>query len=211
MIVHSGTTFGYRALLSVFPDNDLAIFTVMTGNDPSYLYRQTLHNFIFDLYNRFEPYLNSSSICYYPEPWKNTTNSKSKPKYNEDLQPGRTISEYFGTYHNVAYGNLEIKAHGDSNKLILEYGIQTCWLYPKKKKDEFFGNSIGLTKYIINFETFMFSFNDDVVSLKIPVFERKDPPIFTKSTKKETNSSNCVLPLDIFCILCLIFINFLIL
>lgn len=48
MIAHSGSTWGYRALLTLLPTEKLGIFIAMTGDDPHYKYRFPLQNYIAD-------------------------------------------------------------------------------------------------------------------------------------------------------------------
>ncbi|XP_063435302.1 uncharacterized protein LOC134716321 isoform X2 [Mytilus trossulus] len=194
MLEHSGTTFGYRALLSVFPTADhLAIYTAMTGNDPSYLYRQTLHNVIFDIVMGYKPWLNSSTICSYPRPWLNAKVKSLKPRYSKQRKPSRQITDFYGIYKNHAYGNLEVKKHKDRNKLTVVYGFSNFVLYPKNKTDEFYGESIGTTAHIFNFYSFKFSFENKTVKLEIPNFEWKDPPEFIRADETSLTNKSCFL------------------
>ena len=185
MLIHSGSTFGYRTLLSIYPDVDLAIFTAMTGNDPNYFYRQTLHNFIFDSYTGYGPWLNSSTICSYPYPWLKAKTSKSKPKKGQNRNLSRPRNAYYGIFNNPAYGYLEVKPHEDMNKLAVNYGYATFTLYPKSAPDEFYGHSIGITENLFNFYTFTFTFKfqGGNLSLTIPNFETSDPPVFVKGSQ----------------------------
>lgn len=183
MLIHSGSTFGYRTLLSIYPDVDLAIFTAMTGNDPNYFYRQTLHNFIFDSYTGYGPWLNSSTICSYPYPWLKAKTSKSKPKKGQNRNLSRPRNAYYGIFNNPAYGYLEVKPHEDMNKLAVNYGYATFTLYPKSAPDEFYGHSIGITENLFNFYTFTFKFQGGNLSLTIPNFETSDPPVFVKGSQ----------------------------
>lgn len=180
MIIHTGATYGYRAMLSWYPDVDLAIFTVMTGNDPDYVYRQTLHNYIFDAYSGYAPYLNVSTICSYPRPWLEDYAKKGKPNITQDIELNRPRKDFCGVFYNQAYGYITVQEHKENNKLTLIYGYVTFILYPKKTKDEFYGDSVGISVYLFNFYTFKFHFTKRDVSLEIPNFERKSPPFFYK-------------------------------
>lgn len=180
MYVHTGSVWGYRAMLSWYPDADLGIFLSFTGNDPNYLYRLSLHNYIFDVYKEFKPYLNSSTICSFPEPWINIDSSKQKPNHSEKLDLHRKKEEYLGTYHNDAYGSLEVKGHQDASKLTMVYGYTSFLLYPSPTKDVFYGESTGISRYLFDVQKFKFSFDTDKVFLQTLDFGSK--PIFNKQT-----------------------------
>ncbi|XP_052099818.1 penicillin-binding protein 4-like [Mytilus californianus] len=188
MFIHGGATFGYRAMLSWYPDADLGIFTVLTGNDPNYFIRQILHNYIFDVYTNQTPYLNSTTVCSYPQPWFDYT-PRTKPNVTKSRAMSRQKKDYFGNYYNPAYGNIQVKDHEDMNKLTLIYGVSTFFLYPKETKDEFYGDSVGSTRYILNFYTFRFDIECDNPYLEIPTFESKSPPVFQKSRDNANRAS----------------------
>ena len=150
MFTHGGHVWGFRAMLSWFPDVDFGVFIVLTGRDDDYFYRTTLQNFIFDVYHNFTPYLNVSSICNYPEPWLSKNGMKIKPNFRRDLNLSQSMEKYLGTFDNPAYGSINIQEHKESNKLKLVYGYITFILFPKSIKDEFFGDSVGLSAYLFD-------------------------------------------------------------
>ncbi|XP_076102023.1 uncharacterized protein LOC143071541 [Mytilus galloprovincialis] len=181
MFIHGGSTYGYRALMSWYPDADLGIFIVLTGNDPNYFIRQVLHNYIFDIYTNQTPYINSTAtLCSFPQPWYDYT-PNTKLNVTKSLAMSRQKTDYIGNYYNPAYGHIQVKGHEDMNKLTLIYGVSTFILYPKEAKDEFYGDSVGLTKYLFNFYTFRFDIECDNPYLEIPKFESMSPPVFQKS------------------------------
>ena len=185
MVVHTGSTWGYRAMLSWYPEADIGIFVAFTGNDPNYLYRLTLHNYIFDVYTGHVPYLNTSTICTYPEPWLKSDIPKEKPTYPKDRNTTRNQKEYIGMYKNKAYGKIKIGKHTEKNKLKLIYGYLTFVLYPSETKDEFYGDTSGIATKLVDVSKFKFKFHNDQVTLKATSFQEQ--PIFIR--KGQLNNS----------------------
>ena len=119
------------------------------------------------------PYLNVSTICSYPRPWL-----EGKPNITQDIELNRPRKDFCGVFYNQAYGYITVQE--ENNKLTLIYGYVTFILYPKKTKEEFYGDSVGISFYLFNFYTFKFHFTKRDVSLEIPNFERKSPPFLYK-------------------------------
>merc|ERR1711971_105406 len=67
---HTGATKGYRAMLSLLPTQNIGVFTALTGRDDSIVYRGSLHMYLLDRAMGLKSWLNASTICSYPEPWK---------------------------------------------------------------------------------------------------------------------------------------------
>ncbi|XP_063445232.1 gigasin-6-like isoform X1 [Mytilus trossulus] len=178
MFVHTGSTWGYRAMLSWYPKADIGIFVAFTGNDPNYFYRLTLHNYIFDVYTGQVPYLNTSTICSYPEPWLKSDIPLVKPNYPKDRNTTRNKKEYIGTYKNQAYGKIKIGKHTEKNKLKLIYGYLTFELYPSETQDEFYGDTTGIATKLLDVSKFKFKFHNDQVTLKASTFQEQ--PTFIK-------------------------------
>ncbi|CAG2244548.1 unnamed protein product [Mytilus edulis] len=203
MVVHTGSTWGYRAMISWYPEADIGIFVAFTGNDPNYLYRLSLHNYIFDVYTGHIPYLNTSTICTYPEPWLKSEIPQVKPNYPKDKNTTRGQKEYIGTYKNKAYGKIKIDKHKENNKLKLKYGYLTCVLYPSETKDEFYGDTTGISLKSFDFYKFKFKFNNDKVTLKASSFQEQ--PSFIKKGKLYNDAyplytTSMSLPVVILCV-----------
>lgn len=115
MVVHTGSAWGYKAMLSWNPGVNLGIFVTFSGNDPNYFYRVTLHNYIFDVYKGIEPYLNSSTICIYPMLWIQVESPKQRPNHSKELIMQHEKEGYVGTYHNIIFGSLEVKGRQDAS------------------------------------------------------------------------------------------------
>lgn len=45
---HGGTSWGYSSFISLYPDQNMGIFTALTGRDRYYMFQTALHNFLFD-------------------------------------------------------------------------------------------------------------------------------------------------------------------
>ena len=112
---HSGSTYGYRSLLTLVPSLKLGVFTTMSGGDSSYRLRGTLHALLLDhaLPDVQQPWLNASTLCSFPAPWHNVSSSTSPP-YGDKRPLARNISAYIGSYENPAYGRVEVKVWEDS-------------------------------------------------------------------------------------------------
>ncbi|CAC5384171.1 unnamed protein product [Mytilus coruscus] len=203
MVVHTGSTWGYRAMISWYPEADIGIFVAFTGNDPNYLYRLTLHNYIFDVYTGHIPYLNTSTICSYPEPWLKSDIPKVKPNYPKDRNTTRKQKEYIGMYKHQAYGKIKIGKHTEKNKLKLIYGYLTFDLYPSDTKDEFYGDTTGISEKLFDVYKFKFKFHNDQVTLKACSFQEQ--PTFVKKGQLNNKAypmytTSMSLPVVILCI-----------
>ncbi|KAL3887929.1 hypothetical protein ACJMK2_000314 [Sinanodonta woodiana] len=203
LLTHTGSTDGYRALLTLYPNQKLGIFTAMTGDDPSYIFRSNLHNYISDLYLHEEPWLNVSTICSFPEPWFEKKNSTPKTTIDKNIQPFRANESYVGVYSNEAYGDIKIYI-GENNQLMATYGYARFLLFPKKTSDLFYAEGTGLLKDLKDFTTFRFSDKCNSSSLmntlEIPSFESQDPPAFTRRKavtipiSRSNRMANCIAP-----------------
>ncbi|WAR16645.1 LOW QUALITY PROTEIN: GIGA6-like protein, partial [Mya arenaria] len=132
---HTGTTYGYRAILSLFPDQDFGVFTAFTGDDP--ISDKFEYMYTADLMLGVDPWLNAKTICTFPEPWTSSVKSSSSPP-RKDIKPNRDIDLYCGVYSNEAYGNIEIYKNKSENVLMGRYGFALVALYPKSIADYFY-------------------------------------------------------------------------
>lgn len=73
---HSGSTFGYRSYLTLIPDENVGIFTGMSGSDTDEHFRIALHTYLADQALGLSPWVNSTTICTYPYPWKSNAPGK---------------------------------------------------------------------------------------------------------------------------------------
>jgi hypothetical protein len=205
MLTHTGSSWGYKNMITMFPDMDVGIYTSMTGDDEDFMFRYSIHQYLADKYMGLNPWLNASLICSFPEPWMTSKPKRSKPIIDKQVMPKRKLDDYLGLYENPAYGQLEIfilDEENSTNKLIAEYGYVDLILYPKSRRDEFFFETDGIAAKLINFGTVQFkSQNGFIDKLRIPSFEPKDPPIFKKVDKPPSNPTGPTtkeqLPMDL--------------
>lgn len=205
MLTHTGSSWGYKNMITMLPDMDVGIYTSMTGDDEDFMFRYSIHQYLADKYMGLNPWLNASLICSFPEPWMTSKPKRSKPIIDKQLMPKRKLDEYLGLYENPAYGQLEIfilDEENSTNKLIAEYGYVDLIMYPKSRRDDFFFETDGIAAMLINFGTIQFKSQNGVIDkLRIPSFEPKDPPIFKKVDKPSSKSTGPTaeeqLPMDL--------------
>lgn len=172
----------------MFPDMNIGIFTTMTGDDPSYFFRTNINLFIADLLLGHEPWLNSSTVCSFPEPWK-TKSKSSKTEVDKNIKSKRPLSDYEGVYENKAYGKMEVYFNVSNNRLMAKCGFGQMILYPKTTANQFYAEGYGIMKYLKDFSTFEFfreKANKAIVSLKAVSFDTKNPPVFEKTKDKSS-------------------------
>ena len=77
--LHTGTSWGYGGLAVILHDVDIAIFTGITGRDKDFTGRYTLVMYIIDKLLGYEPWINKTSACTFPEPWfERKTNTRNE-------------------------------------------------------------------------------------------------------------------------------------
>ena len=69
-VLHRGYLFGYNSQLSLLPDVDVGVFLALNGNDYTSLGRLLIHAFLMDLALDEEPWLNTTTVCTFPHPWR---------------------------------------------------------------------------------------------------------------------------------------------
>ncbi|XP_062573009.1 protein flp-like [Saccostrea cucullata] len=178
ILLHSGSTFGYRSFITLFPNQNIGVFTSMNGEDDNYILRVLMHNFLSDVALEVTPWLDASSICA----------ELTKPKYvgySNTNNPSRFIGEYVGTYHNPIYGCLSVTMDLNNEHLVLKYGVATWDLWTKSGKDKFKAEGTGDITYLKNmyYITFITNNLDEIVSIEIDSLCKtcgENPPVFMK-------------------------------
>ena len=139
IVGHSGSTFGYRNLLTLVPSQRLGVFTAMTGRDNSQALRGSLHAFLLDHALGIPPWLNESTLCSFPAPWHDVDAPRTSPLYagGDKRELAHHVSAYVGSYVNPAYGRMEVREWQDTDdgsddgrepalaRLTLFYGFAT--------------------------------------------------------------------------------------
>ena len=71
-IAHARELFGYDGLMTLYPDMKAGIYTCFNGpgGEPAFICNQLLHYFLSDLVLQLQPWLDTETICTFPEPWK---------------------------------------------------------------------------------------------------------------------------------------------
>ncbi|XP_071117791.1 uncharacterized protein [Haliotis cracherodii] len=208
MIAHSGSTWGYRALLTLLPTEKLGIFIAMTGDDPHYKYRFPLQNYIADHILGEKPWLNVSTICSFPAPWYNETSSSTSYKMDKSLSHDH--KKYEGIYYHKGFGNLEVYYNDTQQQLIAKYGFATWKLY-EQDGNNFYGKGFGIMEpRTCNSMTFKMAKNSQFDEVEAGCFEPSIPPVFLRGGTATSGAGvaghlwsfqSCVVPISIFLIL----------
>ena len=188
--MHTGSTFGYRAIVTLIPAINAGLFTAFTGDDPGFIFRTNLHLYMADLLLGHDPWLDNSTVCSFPEPWKRKTDDSTSKRPSTDIGADKELSKYEGQFSNKAYGRIEIYLNDSAGFLMAKVGFGRFILYPKSKADAFYAQGYEIMGNVRDFSTFQFSFkHDTVTSLTIPSFESEDPPIFNRIKRNESNGT----------------------
>ncbi|XP_052783040.1 uncharacterized protein LOC128219269 [Mya arenaria] len=134
---HSGGFWSYITLVWLFPEENIGIFISTNGGmleDYQYTSLTTTMYYLADLLLDKEPWLNSSTACSFPEPWKDETDSR----LTEISAFLPDISEYTGIYGNEFQPEFILTVNGSSQtQLNFESGRLGGNLYSTQDKDRF--------------------------------------------------------------------------
>ncbi|CAH1778321.1 unnamed protein product [Owenia fusiformis] len=141
---HGGSFFGYSAQLWLFPQSDIGVFTAAngpTGADASLALR-SINAYISDVLLGKEPWLNATTSCSFPLPWKPGVSGKTpipttwqtgnpidemtaKTDAAETITtslPMQNFERYAGVYGHIFLGNITIAMNETTNLLTFTYG-----------------------------------------------------------------------------------------
>lgn len=117
---------GYSSLLWLFPDLKAGVFVTITGAKDNQ-YRPSLYAIASqasDLLLGNTPWLNESTSCTFPAPWKDLKSIQHGNAQKPHPEPywNITVSQatYAGLYGHLAFGNMTITSDGDG--ILLHYG-----------------------------------------------------------------------------------------
>ncbi|XP_076444321.1 uncharacterized protein LOC143282529 [Babylonia areolata] len=193
---HSGSSFGFRSLMTLVPSMKVGIFSVMTGKDSNYYKRGALHAYLLDKVMNVPSWLNTSTLCSFPYPWR-TYNPSTRPPYDTGKGLAHNLSAYLGLYHNPAYGTLEVRRWQPSGRpddgresaalLTLFFGFGTWDLVPAESTsslgEALYGKGRNVTAWNDR-NPFVFhtppSGGEVVVVISAPCFSKSDPPRFVR-------------------------------
>ncbi|GFR72024.1 penicillin-binding protein 4 [Elysia marginata] len=189
-IVHTGSTLGYKTLMSLLPDVQLGVFIALTGEDSKYTYRSSLQYYLMDwALGMPDSWLNATTICSFPEPWRSPEPKRKPPRMDASLKPALNISLFEGTYHNKAYGYLQVHYSTLFDKLLLDYGWGSWQMFYQSSDSNthsthtFFAKGINITAinlYYIEFVEDVVEGEDMIIGLRSTAFDSKHPPVFEK-------------------------------
>ncbi|KAL4227709.1 hypothetical protein ACF0H5_013144 [Mactra antiquata] len=195
MLRHTGTTYGYSSLITLLPDVNIGVFTSMTGEDEGYATRTILHSYILDsLLDNETPSINETTVCTFPEPWMRDTSHRQSP-INTSRPPTRPLQEYVGVYHQTPYGEMTISINTTNHQLQLDYGYGQWILYPETTSDSFAGEPFGYLYKLVYLKHVKFHVqaHPSMVSVEIPSFESKEPPVFYRVSKSTSSSGSNII------------------
>ncbi|XP_067665045.1 uncharacterized protein [Haliotis asinina] len=185
MVQHSGSTFGYRSFLTLIPDKNLGVFVTMTGTDPNYWFRGSLSAYLMDVYLGRTPWINTTTICSFPDPWG--TRRRSRPLRRRTTvtrhQANLALPAYTGTFRNEAYGNMIIRYESESHRLKAAYGIGS-WVLTSRGNDTFRANWNNPAP-TLDFDFQFLTSNEEVYAV-LPSFEKTSPQIFFRIGNGQT-------------------------
>lgn len=190
---HTGTILGYSSLITLIPDMNIGIFTTMNGQDSDFIFRTLLHNYLADVALGEDAWLNSSTICSFPEPWFSTP-SETLHLIGKSNRLTRSPLEYVGRYHNDAYGDLHIFRNSSTGFIDMKYGVAFWNLYPKHSHDQFAAEGYGILEGLSPYNLHTIRFHHEthnsgsISSVEVTSFEPKDPPVFIKVSSSVDSS-----------------------
>ncbi|KAH3781630.1 hypothetical protein DPMN_159530 [Dreissena polymorpha] len=185
---HSGGIVTFSSQLWLYPDMRSGVFVASNGpltSKGSTAIRNIAY-FASDLLLGEEPWLNTSTTCSFPAPWKELQHQSLAieiPRYKWNIT--RKMADYTGVYGHKGFGHIEIVVL-DRNSLILRYGrFGKMKIFPQDEQvfygyyvDElwFLTNADGRTDYMdIRFELT----DGKVTALKLHIDLDSDQPNMT--------------------------------
>ncbi|CAG5136034.1 unnamed protein product, partial [Candidula unifasciata] len=126
----------------------------------------SLQNYIIDSILRLEPWLNTSTVCSFPQPW-HPHSADPVPVYEIGLKPSRNWTVYAGHLLCLII-------------IFYRYGFGSWRLHPQTTPDLFYGKGLGVNDfYDMNFVVFEAA-SDLITHLVVKGFNRSLPPVFQR-------------------------------
>lgn len=203
MAYHSGSTWGYRSFLTLLPDLNIGVFSVMTGVDEDYPFRTSLHMYLMDQALGDSPFIDNTTICTFPEPWKSRAGSgrrrRAAPDRDTLLKKDEAnggevraisgsvsrqaraatsipLANHAGVFRHQAYGDLTVRVNSSCSCLELEYGIGHWQLQPKQEPSYTGRWTKDPPKFSMDFV--FLARGQDVFGVQAPDFENSEVPVF---------------------------------
>ncbi|CAL1526698.1 unnamed protein product [Lymnaea stagnalis] len=191
-LVHTGSTMGYRAYMALLPEPKIGVFIVMTGKDDAYVYRHPLHMYLMDRALGVQSWLNSSTLCTYPEPWEKRS-AVSTPKLNPNVTLQYETNQYEGLYYNEIFGFMTVSYKKTDQALFLTYGWGQWRLYSISTgtTETFYAKGHGINNvFDITPIYFVPADNKTIVAIKATGLMASIPPKFSKVNNEKEIAKN---------------------
>ena len=105
----------------LLPDIDKGIFLEDNGPQTASWAMINIAHFITDILTNESAWLNTSTVCSFPEPWKSLPQKKIQQLPNGT--PPFGLSQYEGIYNHPAFGEITIYYNSTASKLMLQMGL----------------------------------------------------------------------------------------
>ncbi|KAH3843702.1 uncharacterized protein LOC127877099 isoform X3 [Dreissena polymorpha] len=137
LIRHSGGVFSYITDLWIFPEHNFGLFASMNGpagNSEIMALSSTVYH-VTDRLLGLEPWINTTTACTFPKPWRTANDSDIPPVENAVLTNAK---KYEGFYSSPILSGFRIELDGTSNtSLRFKMGRLGGILYSTVDKDRF--------------------------------------------------------------------------
>lgn len=204
MILHTGSSWGYGALLTLMPDLNIGIYTNINGGDNGYHGRRLLHMYIIDILSSNESWINQDTMCNFPKEAKLYEKTPSYRIHLEsitdfdvdfDVEGFSTyekkfakddieINQYVGKYGNWGYGNVSVTIK--NGELYLLYGEIGIWkLY--QITNAIFAAKAQDAIWALDMDCVIFGKDEAskmITHIKVPL-EKSDPQTFYRDLTME--------------------------
>ena len=118
---------------------DMGVFASVNG--PSYGSDPGVNNavsvmYVVDHLLNVKPWLNATTACSFPEPWKKENDTKSDVELTQTSVAVNKITDYVGSYGNHLFADVEV--YVNSSTLLLNSNHVHGILHPYSEEDVFF-------------------------------------------------------------------------
>lgn len=140
---HLSLAKGYEARMTLYPFQQLGVFTAFTGNQLSYSAQSALHAAIADIILDQNTWLNTSTICSFPAPWVLVPKEIRRPQPENQPRQSNKYKSYYGVYYNEIYGRIIVFQNITIGKLQMQYGPIRSDLRQMSSKNVFHAQGEG--------------------------------------------------------------------
>ncbi|XP_077863737.1 uncharacterized protein LOC100372963 [Saccoglossus kowalevskii] len=197
---HSGWFAGFNSLLWFYPHKSTGIFTAINGPYTSEAdgALKRIHAYATDLLMGEEPWMNSSTACSYPLPWRPTpvksTDTKQEFVIDTEDDEKMYLLDYVGSYLHPGFGHLSIYM-GEDLSLRFTYGNFGRGTLSVTPLRDVFEITIESPIWYLSAGVkivFLRANTAEVEKVQFPVEDGEIPPVFHKTIQRSSNVANCV-------------------